>query len=114
MSVKQPPVSRTALSPQERRARSWASRITSGQGLIRGTLLERQRSCGNPRCHCATGAKHRAVYLMLRQDGRLRQLYIPAAYEARVRQWVANHRQLKDLLRQISDLHWDKVKQRQG
>lgn len=102
------------MSVEERRARSRLTQIVSTQSLIRGTLLERQRACGNPRCRCATGQKHRAVYLMLREDGKLRQLYIPAAYEARVRQGVDNHKQLKQLLRQLSDIHWEQVKQRQG
>lgn len=102
------------MSVEERRVRSRLTQIVSTEGLIRGTLLERERACGNPRCRCATGQKHRAVYLMLREDGKLRQLYVPAAYEARVRQWVDNHKQLKQLLRQLSDIHWQQVKQRQG
>jgi len=114
MSVQKPSSARNAMSAEERRTRSSMTQIVSGKGVIRGTLLERERACGNPRCHCATGQKHRAVYLMLREDGKLRQLYIPAAYEARVRQWVANHKQLKELLRQLSDIHWVQVKQRQG
>lgn len=106
--------SRTSMSPQERRLRSELTRIVAGQGFIQGTLLERFRTCGNPRCRCAAGHKHRAVYLFLREDGKLRQLYIPAAYEAQVRQWVENHKRIKDLLRQLSDVYWEKVKQRQG
>lgn len=102
------------MSAQERRVRSRLTQIVSAEGLLRGTLLQRERACGNPRCRCATGQKHRALYLMLREEGKLRQLYIPAAYEARVRQWVENHRQLKGLLRQLSDVHWEQVKQRQG
>ncbi len=102
------------MSAEERRARSRLTRIVSAEGLIRGTLLERERACGNPRCRCAKGQRHRAVYLMLREDARLRQLYVPAAYEAQVRQWVANHKQLKQLLRELSDVHWARVKQRQG
>jgi hypothetical protein len=102
------------MSLEERRARSRLTQIVSAEGLIRGTLLERERACGNPRCRCAAGQKHRAVYLMLREEGKLRQLYIPAAYEARVRQWVENHKELKELLRQLSDVHWTRVKQRQG
>ena len=114
MSVTKLPPSRTAMSVEERRVRSRLTQIVSAEGLIRGTMLERERACGNPRCRCATGQKHRAVYLMLREDGKLRQLYVPAAYEARVRQWVDNHKQLKQLLRQLSDIHWQQVKQRQG
>jgi hypothetical protein len=102
------------MSADERRLRSRLTQIVSGQGAIRGTVLERQRACGNPRCKCATGQKHRAVYLMLREDGKLRQLYIPAAYEEQVREWVANQQEIKELLKQLGELYWQKVKQRQG
>lgn len=102
------------MSALERRVRSRLTQIVSAQGLLRGTLLQRERGCGNPRCRCAAGQKHRALYLLLREEGKLRQLYIPAAYETRVRQWVANHQQLKGLLRELSDVHWQQVKQRQG
>jgi hypothetical protein len=109
-----PAVTRSEMDPAERQFRSRLTQLTSGQGLLRGTILERFRSCGNPRCKCAQGQKHRAVCLVLRQDGRLRQLYIPQAYEQRVRQWVANHQELKHLLAQLSDVYWQKVQQRQG
>jgi hypothetical protein len=102
------------MDPAERRWRSRLAQIAGGGGLIRGTLLERYRACGNPNCRCARGQKHRAVYLMLSQGGRLRQLFIPRAYEERVRQWVANHKELKGLLEQISQVYWEKVRQRQG
>lgn len=113
MSVIKPAIPRTAMSAGERRLRSTLAQIVSGHGLIKGTLLERQRACGNPRCKCAAGQKHRAVYLMLREEGKLRQLYIPARYEALVRQWVANQQQVKKLLKDIGELYWQKVKQRQ-
>jgi hypothetical protein len=114
MSVNEPPLSRAAMDPAERRWRSRLAQLGASGGLIRGTILERYRLCGNPRCRCARGQKHRAVYLVLSQEGRLRQLFIPRAYEQRVRQWVANHKELKDLLRQISEVYWEKVRQRQG
>ena len=114
MSVKKPEITRSAMSEQERQLRSALAQIVSGHGLVRGTILERQRACGNPRCKCATGQKHRAVYLMLREEGKLRQLYIPSGYEALVRQWVANQQKVKQLLKEISEVYWQKVKQRQG
>ena len=114
MSVKKPEITRSAMSEQERRLRSALAQIVSGHGLIKGTILERERACGNPRCKCATGQKHRAVYLMLSEEGKLRQLYIPSRYEPRVRQWVANQQKVKQLLKEISEVSWQKIKQRQG
>ena len=114
MSVREPPIPRAAMSREERQFRSRLALLASGHGLVRGTLLERYRACGNPRCKCARGQKHRAVYLMLRDKGRLRQLFIPQAYERRVRQWVANHKQLKKMVKEIGEVYWKKVQQRQG
>jgi hypothetical protein len=108
------PVSRTGVSPAERALRSKLTQIVSGQGLIRGTLLDRRRRCGNPGCHCAKGPGHPALYLILSDGKRQRQLYIPAKWHDRVRQWVDNHHKVKALIHQISDLHWDNIKQRQG
>ena len=113
MSVMKPAIPRSAMSEPERRLRSELAQIVSGHGLIKGTILERERACGNPRCKCAKGQKHRAVYLMLRQEGKLRQLYIPARFEPLVRQWVANQQRVKQLLKEISEFYWQKVKQRQ-
>jgi hypothetical protein len=101
------------MGREERSFRSRLAQLVSSHGLIRGTLLERYRVCGNPRCKCARGEKHRAVYLMLRHKGQFQQLYIPRSYEAQVRQWVANHQQIKKLLQEISQIYWKKVQQRQ-
>jgi len=114
MSVREAPIPRAAMAASERRVRSELARLAAGHGLIRGTILERWRACGNPRCKCARGQKHRAVYLMLSEKGSLRQLYIPQAYEERVRQWVANHKELKQLVKEISEVYWNRIKQRQG
>lgn len=107
------PLARTALRPQERAWRSQLTQIVAGQPFLRGTLLERQRVCGKPNCRCARGQKHRALYLVLSEGKRQRQLYVPKDWEPRVRQWVANHHALRDLIREVSDLYWSKVQKRQ-
>ena len=108
------PASRTAIPARERALRSKLAQIVSGQGLIRGTLLERRRRCGNPGCHCAKGPGHPGLYLILSDGKRQRQLYIPRDWHERVRQWVENHRQARALIHEISEIHWSNVKQRQG
>jgi hypothetical protein len=107
------PLSRAAMSPGERAFRSRLTQLVSGRGLIQGTILERTRVCGKPNCRCARGQKHRAVYLVLSRQGKLRQLYVPAAWEQRVRQWVENHHTLRELLTELSEVYWEKVRGRQ-
>jgi hypothetical protein len=104
---------RTSFSVRERAWRSRLTRIVSGQPFLRGCLQERYRVCGKPNCRCARGQKHRALYLVLSEKGRLKQLYVPPEWEARVRQWVANHQALREIIREISGLYWEKVRQRE-
>jgi hypothetical protein len=111
---RKPAVPRGTMDVAERQFRARLAQLAGGHGLLCGTLVERFRTCGHPRCKCARGEKHRAVCLFLRRDGKLRQLYVPPAYEERVRQWVANHQEFKTLVDQISDVYWQKVRQRQG
>ena len=113
MPAKQPP-SRSGFSPAERARRSRLNQILAARGVIRGTLLHRRRRCGNAGCHCAKGAGHPALYLILSEAGRQRQLYIPRGWHDRVRQWVDNHHQVRALIHAISQLHWKRIQDRQG
>jgi hypothetical protein len=51
---------------------------------------------------------------MLRKQGKLHQLYVPKQWEQAVQQWVDNDHEIRDLMEQISQLHWQRVKNRQG
>ena len=111
MPAKNPPP-RTGISPAERALRSRLNQLLATEGVIRGTLLHRQRRCGNANCHCAKGPGHPGLYLILSQGARQRQLYIPKPWHDRVRQWVDNHRQVRALIHQISELHWRRIQDR--
>jgi hypothetical protein len=104
------------MSDRERRWRSSLAQIVSGRGLMRGSLLWRERVCGKPNCKCAQGKKHRSLYLVIApgKGKPQRQFYIPKDWEERVQQWVENHRQIKKLLGELSEVYWEKVRQRQG
>lgn len=53
--------------------------------LLRGSLGERGKRCGNPNCRCARGELHRSHYLSASVDGRTRQVHVPAEQLDRVR-----------------------------
>ena len=102
------------MSPQERRARSRLAQLMAGHGLMRGSLLVRRRRCGKPTCHCAQEEGHESLYVVITEKGRTRQLFVPKDWEPLVRQWVANHRQARQFMEEVSRIYWDKVRQRQG
>ncbi len=106
-------VPRAKMSPQERQTRSQLAQLVNQQGLMRGTLLVRQRVCGKAGCKCTRGELHESLYLVRSEEGRTRQLYVPRAFEARVRRWVENHRRARRLMEEISRRYWKKVRDRQ-
>lgn len=101
---------RADLTPAERRRRSQLARLVSYAGLLRGSLVVRQRVCGHPNCRCARGDKHRALYLTSYQEGQSRQLYIPRDKEDLAKEWVQNLQQARDLLDQLTELCWRRLK----
>jgi hypothetical protein len=106
-------ISRSKMSPQERRARSRLVQVLSQRGVLRGSLLVRRRVCGKAGCRCTQGHAHESLYLVISEEGRTRQLYVPKEWEPRVRQWVEDYQQARKLMEEVSRIHWDKVRRRQ-
>ncbi len=98
------------LSDQERRLYSRLRELLREPGLLRGNLVEMNRQCGKKTCRCQqSDSKHRALCLGFRLNGKHRTVYIPAAWEDPVRQWVHCHSEVRDLLEQLSLLFLDRL-----
>ena len=106
-------IPRTKMAAAERRARSQLAQLLSQRGVIRGTLLVRKRKCGKPNCRCARGEGHESLFLVISENGRTRQLFVPKDWESRVRLWVEDYHRARELLEEVSRIHWDKVRKRQ-
>jgi len=113
MAEKEPIIPRAKMSAAERRARSQLAQVLSQRGVIRGTLLRRQRKCGKPNCHCAQGQGHESLFLVISEKGRTRQFFVPKDWESRVRLWVEDYHLARELMEEVSRIYWDKVRQRQ-
>jgi hypothetical protein len=94
--------SRSQRSAKERDARSRVVGDVAKNPLLRGSLVVMRRQCGKPGCHCQQGEKHASLYLAVRAGKRRTMIYIPAALEETVRQWVQRGRQVDELLDLIS------------
>jgi hypothetical protein len=106
-------ISKAKMSLKERDLRSRLTKLIQGKGLIRGTLSTRTNTCGKSNCKCAHGEKHVALYLVVSQDGKPRQLFIPQSYDKKVRQWIDEYRRAEQLLQEIADIHWAKLQNRE-
>jgi hypothetical protein len=75
--------------------------------VLRGSLMERYLTCGNPDCKCARGERHGPVwYLSVTLDQTHRSgCTVPPDQVEQVRQWIANYHRVKENLEKISDIN---------
>lgn len=104
---------RSHLPAPERHARSRLAQLIAEQPFLRGSLVERARSCGKPACRCRQkGQLHRSLYLATRRNGRRALLYVPRALQEAVRQWVSNGRRLAQQVQDLHQIQLDQLLQR--
>jgi hypothetical protein len=75
--------------------------------ILRGSLMERYLTCGNPDCKCARGERHGPIWYLSvtldqsRRSGRT----VPADQVEQVRRWIENYHRVKEHLEKISDIN---------
>jgi hypothetical protein len=106
-------IPRGKMGPRERESRARLAQLIHDCGLIRGSLSVRERTCGKPNCRCARGEKHVSLYLVVSEAGKYRQVFVPKDLEDVVRLWVENHQKVRDLIEEISRVHYERVRKRE-
>jgi hypothetical protein len=79
-------------------------KLTPAGPVLAASLAQIAKRCGRPTCHCANGTPHTAYHLTYKDQGKSRTVYVPLDLVEEVRSWIDNHRRLKRLLKEISDL----------
>ena len=105
-----------STSAQLRRRRGQLLRkLPPLDSVLRGSLIERYKRCGNPSCKCAQGPGHGPkYYLSVSYPGRSPQMdYIPQADYARVSKLMANHAQAREILEEISEINHELLRRRE-
>ena len=80
--------------------------------LIRGSFGTRARVCGDGSCRCARGELHESKYLTATDQGKVRQVHVPASEEAAVAAGVARYRRfwrMRDEMAKLGQLQLDLV-----
>ena len=72
--------------------------------VIGGSLAAVKVRCGNPNCRCAAGDRHEATILCKKTGGKSTSLHVPRNLVNEVRTWSKEHKRVKELLKEISDL----------
>lgn len=105
---------RSQLPDSERLLYSKLRKLLSQPGLLRGNLVQMRRTCGKKTCRCHTDpdSKHVSLYLGVSIDGKHKMIYVPAAWEDRVKQWVERYSQARSLLQEISAANLKRLQNR--
>jgi hypothetical protein len=98
-------------SAPQRNFRSRLTQLVHQALFLRGTLSVRSRQCGKPNCRCVRGRLHTSLYLVQSHGGKLRQLAVPRAWEERVREAVHNYQHMQELIEEISELEWKRLRE---
>ena len=75
--------------------------------ILRGSLMERYVTCGNPSCKCARGERHGPTWYLsvTLGPGRTTGSIIPEEKVDEVRSGIENYHKVKDQLEKISDIN---------
>jgi hypothetical protein len=75
--------------------------------ILRGSLVERYVTCGNPSCKCARGERHGPMWYLTVTlgPGRTTGGIVSEEKVAEVRAWIENYHKLKDHIEKISEIN---------
>ena len=98
-----------------RRRAALLRRLPPLKTILRGSVIERYKRCGNPGCRCAKGPGHGPKqYLSVSQPGaRPVMEYVPAAYQAQVREFLENHRKARAVLEEVCEINLELLRRRE-
>jgi hypothetical protein len=89
------------------RRQGLAQQLPSVTETLRGSLVERYVTCGNPSCKCAKGERHGPMWYLTVTlgPGRTTGGIVPAEKVDQVQGWIENYHKVKDHLEKISEIN---------
>ena len=91
----------------KRRRRQLLRKLPALDSVLRGSLIERYKRCGNPNCKCAQGPGHGPkFYLSVSHPGKPPQMdYIRQDDLTQVTQGMADYTRVREILEEISEIN---------
>jgi len=82
--------------------------------ILRGSLIERYKRCGNPRCKCQQSQGHGPkFYLSVSQAGSRPEMdYVPEEYSQQVSEYLRNFQKARQVLEKICNLNRELLRRR--
>ncbi|MBU4154507.1 MAG: hypothetical protein KKD63_16675 [Proteobacteria bacterium] len=86
---------RQRITRLTRKRQAVERRLLGRSELLKGTMLEVQRTCGKPGCKCARGEKHACYQLSASVEGKRHTWNVPRRYLAKVKPLAENYRRFR-------------------
>lgn len=106
--------SKSTAALRERREKL-IKQLPSLRNILRGSLIERYKRCGNPNCHCAQGRGHGPkYYLSVSFPGQRPQMdYIPADIHEQTSASLADFQRVREILEEICEINRELLRRRE-
>jgi len=78
--------------------------------VLAASLVTIDKQCGRANCRCQRGEKHRGHYITYKEKGKTRTVYVPLDMIKEVRSWIEEHRRMKKLSQEISQLAIEQIR----
>ena len=74
--------------------------------MLHGSWVERFSVCSRPGCRCHSGDRHGPRhYLVVREEGRQRQKYVPNSQVAAAQTGLAEYRRVREIVDRITQIN---------
>src|SRR5471030_1235868 len=109
-------MSNESAAALKRRRQALLRRLPPLKSILRGSLIERYKSCGKPGCKCAEGPGHGPkYYLSVSFPGRRPQMdYVPQADHADVTERLANYHRVREIIEEICEINRELLRRREA
>lgn len=106
---------RSSIAALRRRRQQLVRRLPPLDRLLRGSLIERYKSCGKPGCKCARGPGHGPKYYLSvsHYGGRPQMDYIPQDYQSQASECLANYHRLREIVDEICAINHELLRRRE-
>ena len=85
-----------------RSLQSRLKQLATTSPILAASLSSYTHRCGRPACRCHHGGPlHTGQHVTFIEGGKTRTVYVPKELLPEVRAWIAEHKRLKQLLREV-------------
>jgi hypothetical protein len=73
--------------------------------ILRGSVVQLNRVCGKPNCHCQRGEKHPGNFFSMSFKGKTKMFYLSPPLVKKVRSWTMNYKRACQIIEELSSLN---------